>query len=351
MGPVVSPLMSILVVSFAAVRFGVGGGVLSALAVRVLVGLLLPQTVASRLPRVGEGWVTGTLMVGLVGGFVGLIARPATRSALERHECRAKAVEIRKGLANGEFFLLFQPIFVAETGRLSGAEALIRWRHRRHEVRSPNAFIPVAESSDLIFELDDWVLENAARQLAEWRADGVVDEKFLVGVNVSGRELDHPLLAQRCASIVQAAGVPPGNVVIEITETALGENVSDGYGHLEELRAAGFTLALDDFGVGYSSLGRLQQSTFDAIKIDRSFVSAAAENSTDLALVSTVIRLAHRLGCIAIAEGVETVEQQQLLRSLHCDRLQGYLLGLPEHPSELAKYARADEERAEISLA
>jgi EAL domain-containing protein (putative c-di-GMP-specific phosphodiesterase class I) len=159
---------------------------------------------------------------------------------------------------------------------------------------------------------------------------------------MSARELDKPGFAGRCTAILSAAGVPANNICLEVTETALADNGHDIYGQLAALRRLGVQVSLDDFGVGYSSLARLQHLPIDVIKIDQCFVANVADSASDRALVSAVIELAHQLGCTAVAEGVETPAQRDVLRKLRCDYLQGYLIGYPAALEAAAQRLTAD---------
>jgi EAL domain-containing protein (putative c-di-GMP-specific phosphodiesterase class I) len=288
------------------------------------------MSVAAHTGQPAQVWLLRSAMFLIVGVFNALLAGPTTRQMLARRRVDADVQQMRAGLRAGEFMLFYQPLVAAGSGRIKGMETLLRWQRPGHGIVAPDAFLPAAEATNFIFELDDWVLREACQQLARWRADGVADSSILLGVNISARELDDPGLAQRCITILTESGVKAENVCLEITETALAENSNDLFGELAALRATGVKVALDDFGVGYSSLTRLQHLPIDIIKIDRCFVSGVATSPSDRVLVSSVIELAHQLGCTTVAEGIETPEQLRALQELGCDLIQGFLIGVPE---------------------
>jgi EAL domain-containing protein (putative c-di-GMP-specific phosphodiesterase class I) len=194
----------------------------------------------------------------------------------------------------------------------------------------PSEFISVAEDSDLIVELGRWVLAEACRQLVRWRDRVVVDGGFRIAVNLSARQVSQPGLARELDELLRSHGLPSSALCIEITESVLMDDPAAALRNLEEVRRVGAGVALDDFGIGFSSLSRVRDlPVFDVIKIDRSFVAGVAGGGPDAAVVGAVLSLAERLGASAVAEGIETVEQLAALRTLGCVAGQGFLLARP----------------------
>ncbi|PWC39053.1 GGDEF domain-containing phosphodiesterase [Azospirillum sp. TSO35-2] len=245
--------------------------------------------------------------------------RDMTDRALARLRLEAG---LRDATAQKAFELVYQPKIEAAGGRLTGFEALIRWRHDGAMV-PPADFIPVAEDTGLIIEIGRWVLEEACRTATRWALDhGPVP----VAVNVSARQLADPGFARLVEQLLQRHGTPPGLLELEITETVIMKDVHHHLPTLNRLRALGVRIAIDDFGTGYSSLAYLRQLPVDVLKIDRSFVNDLP-HAPDIA--STVIALAQRLLLSTVAEGVETMEQRRWLAEAGCDCLQGYLISRP----------------------
>ena len=251
--------------------------------------------------------------------------------ALRAHLAQRSELEaaIAHGLAAGEMELHYQPVMDVTTDRLTGYEALIRWERPGHGRVAPDDFIPAAEESQLICELDRWVLHEATRQLAEWRlsvglADGQPEPT--IAVNISGRHLADRRVVQDVADALAASGLPPHLLVLEVTETVLVDDPS-AFQHLAALRALGAAVAIDDFGTGYTSIGQLRHMPVDTLKIDRSFIASVEPGHGEL--VALMIRAAHTFGLTVVAEGVEEPAQMARLRAESCDLAQGYLLSRP----------------------
>ncbi|MCZ2814867.1 EAL domain-containing protein [Modestobacter sp. VKM Ac-2984] len=246
-----------------------------------------------------------------------LRAQLAERAALE--------AAIRVGLAEGEMQLYYQPVVDVVSDRVIGYEALVRWQRPGHGLVPPDVFIPAAEESQLICELDRWVLHEATRQLAEWRsAAGVAQDEPepTVAVNISGRHLTDRRVVQDVGDALAASGLPAHLLVLEVTETVLVADPS-AMDHLVTLRALGAAVAIDDFGTGYTSIGQLGHMPVDTLKIDRSFIGSDDPGHGDL--VALMIRAAHTFGLTVVAEGVEEPEQLARLRADACDQAQGWL--------------------------
>ncbi|RBY74934.1 GGDEF domain-containing protein [Blastococcus sp. TF02-09] len=230
------------------------------------------------------------------------------------------------GLAAGEFQVHYQPVVALDSGRLDGFEALVRWDRPGSGPVPPSEFIPVAESSTLICDLDRWVLHEATRQLAEWRRTDPAAAGLTVAVNISGRHLADPRVVRDVTDALLASALPPELLVVEVTETVL-VNEPAAYGHLVALRELGVAVAIDDFGTGYTSIGQLAGMPVDTLKIDRSFISSGSSGHAEL--VALMIRAAHTFGLTVVAEGVEEDAQLAWLRDQRCDFAQGYLLSRP----------------------
>ncbi|MGY1652998.1 putative bifunctional diguanylate cyclase/phosphodiesterase [Geodermatophilus sp. SYSU D01119] len=245
---------------------------------------------------------------------------------------------IRSGLAAGEFVLHYQPVLDLGTERLEGYEALIRWQRPGHGLVLPDGFIPVAEESMLICDIDRWALDEATRQLARWRREDPAAADLTVAVNVSGRHLAGPGVVDEIAAALDRSGLPPSALIVEITETVLVERVN-AIVRLRELRALGVGVSIDDFGTGYTSIGQLKHLDVDKLKIDRSFLRSTDPASVEL--VRLMINAAHAFGLRVVAEGIEEDGQLDLLRGLTCDAGQGYLFARPQAPADLSPVAPA----------
>jgi diguanylate cyclase (GGDEF)-like protein len=237
-----------------------------------------------------------------------------------------------------DLVLYYQPFIDATTNRPTGVEALIRWQ-RDDRIVPPDEFIPVAEASDLIIDVDRWVLRSAMRQLVEWSHDPAMAD-LTVAVNISGRHLLSQRLAQNVRAVLAETGADPHRIVLEITETVLLRDFAIAANQLDEVRAAGVRVYIDDFGTGYTSIAHLHHLPVDAIKIDRSFV-AHIDEQRDQSLIRMITELGHHLGIAVVAEGVETAPQQDALNDLGCDELQGYLISRPKPPADVATWMRA----------
>lgn len=245
-------------------------------------------------------------------------------SALERLELES---DLRHALEQQEFTLYYQPQFSGDGKRLTGAEALLRWRHPRRGLVPPGDFIPVLEELGLVVEVGDWVLTEACRQLKSWHQAKVRVPK--VSVNISARQFSDGQLGTRIANILTDIGLPPACLELELTESILMREVNEAMQILDGLKRLGLSIAVDDFGTGYSSLNYLKQFPIDVLKIDRTFVDGLPSGEQDAQIARAIIAMAHSLNLAVIAEGVETHEQLEFLREHGCDEVQGYLFGRP----------------------
>lgn len=240
---------------------------------------------------------------------------------------------MRRALAANEFVAHYQPLVEVVGGRLSGFEALIRWLPPDAAPIYPDQFIPVAEESGLIVDLGNWMLREVCRQLAEWRAAGV--SGISVAVNVSMRQLRSGALPAHLRASLSEFGVPPAMIKIEITESAMMENVEDTADQLAAIRRLGVAVSVDDFGTGFSSLAHLKRLPVSELKIDRSFVADVATSEQSRKIVASIVRLAHELDLTTVGEGVEDAASLACLRAIGCDLAQGYHFARPMSASQL----------------
>jgi EAL domain-containing protein (putative c-di-GMP-specific phosphodiesterase class I) len=250
--------------------------------------------------------------------------------AVERLELEAG---LRSALDNDELRLHYQPAVELNDGRVVGVEALLRWEHPELGLLAPDRFIPLAEQTGLIVPIGAWVLSEACRQLEEWDLP-----ELWMAVNVSPRQLASDSLVDAVKSALGDAGLEPSRLWLEITESAVIGDPEAAVAKLRQLKGLGVKLAVDDFGIGYSSLANLRELLpVDALKIDRSFVSGVGANEDDRAIVESVIGLARSLGLDAVAEGVETADQATLLTDLDCSHAQGFHFARPLTPIALSE--------------
>jgi EAL domain-containing protein (putative c-di-GMP-specific phosphodiesterase class I) len=248
-----------------------------------------------------------------------------------------------------EMRLYYQPIVDITTGVVSGFESLIRWQ-RDGKIVTPLEFIPIAEDTGIICELGAWALREALAELHGWVDDGVVAANATISVNVSPKQIADPGFADVVRAALDESGVDPSLLWLEMTESMMLEEPELAEVTLRQIREMGVRLALDDFGTGYSSLSLLQQFPIQRIKIDRAFVSGIAEQGNDRSLVRTIIAMANSMGLDLVAEGVETVQQLQVLRELNCDKAQGFLISHPVPAEAMRSTMVALDELASLSL-
>jgi diguanylate cyclase (GGDEF)-like protein len=235
-------------------------------------------------------------------------------------------MDLGEAVANGELFLVYQPMLNLETERVVGVEALLRWQHPRDGVIAPEDFIPIAEESGLIVPIGRWVLEQACTQGAAWHAAG---HTMGISVNVSTRQLERPAFATEVREALLVSGLAPEKLTLEITETVLMRRPDITAGLLRDLKTLGVRIAVDDFGTGYSSLAYLRKFPVDSLKIDRTFITSLARSGEAQALAHTLIQLGKALGLQTLAEGVEDRDQVLALQREGCDLAQGYLFARP----------------------
>jgi len=246
--------------------------------------------------------------------------------------------ELQRALEQGELRVYYQPGVDLATGQVVGAEALVRWEHPERGLIAPDRFLGVAEETGLIVPLGMWVLGETCRHLAEWQSRPETAHLHL-SVNLSARELTHPDLVSSVLGCVRESGVDPHSLTIEVTESTAMVDGDSGFRALRDLSSEGIRVAIDDFGTGYSSLEQLRRMPVDIVKVDRSFVSGMAADSTDREIVAAVVGMGRALKLCVVAEGVETPEQAELLRELGCDIGQGYLYAKPLPAAEMDELA------------
>jgi diguanylate cyclase (GGDEF)-like protein len=235
--------------------------------------------------------------------------------------------ELRRGVREGQFVLHYQPQVDGE-GRVTGAEALVRWQHPRRGLVSPAEFIPLAEETGLIEPLGRWVLESTCAQILAWSARPEAAHLTL-SMNVSAREFRHPEFVARALAVIDRTGVDPQKFMLELTESPQPDNLEETIAKMTAIKARGARFSLDDFGTGYSSLSYLKRLPLDQLKIDQSFVRDVLTDPDDAAIARMIMALGQSLGLAVIAEGVETVGQRDFLAHQGCRAFQGYLFGRP----------------------
>jgi EAL domain-containing protein (putative c-di-GMP-specific phosphodiesterase class I) len=247
---------------------------------------------------------------------------------LNSHTSEQLALEnsLYEALERQEFCLYYQPQVDTKTGKITHMEALLRWQHPQLGFISPSVFVPLAEQKGLILAIGEWVLQTACAQTAQWQAMGL---EISIGVNLSPRQLWHRQLIETVEKILAETGLEPQWLELEITETTTMQDAELARTILLNLAERGIHIALDDFGTGYSSLSNLKQLPFHTLKIDQLFIRDLLINPQDVAIVEALVTLGRRLNIRVIAEGVETLELQNLLETLQCHHMQGYWFSRP----------------------
>jgi diguanylate cyclase (GGDEF)-like protein len=232
--------------------------------------------------------------------------------------------DLRQAIKNHELIMHYQPIVLLGTGKITGMEALVRWKHPERGLVAPDEFIPLAEETGLIVPLGWLVLREASRQAHEWIEKYPDIQNLVISVNLSARQFQEPNLVEELNKLLREIELEPGQLQLEVTESAVADNAQFAVSSLHRLKELGIRLAIDDFGTGYSSLTSLRQFPLDAIKIDKEFVDELETDNESKAIVEHIINLAHSLDMQAVAEGVETVEQLVRLQDMGCDQAQGF---------------------------
>ena len=246
------------------------------------------------------------------------------------------AAELRGAIEGGELVVFYQPIVEVSTGRVRGAEALVRWQHPQRGLLAPSEFIPIAESTGLIVPLGRWVLLEACRQTQQWKDAGLADKSFYMSVNLSARHVVDETVLGDVRTALDVSGLAPGALVLEVTETTLIADLKRAGSALAALKRLGIRIAVDDFGTGYSSLAYLSNFPIDLIKVDKSFIDRVASSAEGETMVRAVVELAHTIGLSAIAEGVEHADQVVALEHLGCQFAQGFVFARPMPAEDMA---------------
>jgi EAL domain-containing protein (putative c-di-GMP-specific phosphodiesterase class I) len=253
---------------------------------------------------------------------------------------RALEFDLRQAVMCGELEVYYQPLVNIRDNKITGCEALLRWRHPTHGMVSPAEFIPIAEETGIINMLGEWVLRTACVEAATW------PDQIMVSVNVSPVQFKHDNLAQTVVNALAASGLAADRLELEITESVLLHDNETTLMMLHQLKKLGVRIAMDDFGTGYSSLNYLRRFPFDKIKIDRSFIKDVAEKDGSWSIVQAVVGIAKARNATTTAEGVETEEQLEMLRALGCTEMQGYLFSAPKPAAEIIKLIAPRRARA-----
>ena len=237
--------------------------------------------------------------------------------------------DLRQAIARNEFAVFYQPIVSLDTFHIQGFEALVRWKHPRYGLISPDRFIPMAEETGLIISIGEWVLRTACAQAKQWQEQYARDELITMSVNISRKQLDREDLVSQIKAVLDETNLDPRTLKLEITESAVMQNLAASSEILRQIRMLGVSLSIDDFGTGYSSLSTLHQFPISTLKIDSSFVSRMTSGNENTEIINTIMSLARNLTMDVIAEGVETLDQVTKLRSLGCEAGQGYFFSRP----------------------
>jgi EAL domain-containing protein (putative c-di-GMP-specific phosphodiesterase class I) len=249
-------------------------------------------------------------------------------------------IDLRSAIDDGQLLVHYQPAISVQTGNVVGLEALVRWRHHKRGLVSAADFVPLAEESGLVVPLGHYVLERVTKQMSNWRKNGF--PTFPVAVNVSATEFGRPDFVDRVVRTIEANGIDPTQLLLEVTETVVMRDDRVTGQQMRKLEETGIRLAIDDFGLGYSALSYLKRFKFSVLKIDKSFIKDVATRETDQAIVRYVLALAGDLGIPVVAEGVETAEQLDYLRTISCAYVQGFHLCRPLDAADLAAFVAAN---------
>lgn len=260
----------------------------------------------------------------------------------------AMEAELRRALVHNEFVLHYQPRAALYDGGLAAAEALVRWKHPTRGLVPPGEFIPLAETCGLIVPLGAWVIREVCRQQKAWRVAGA--PMIPISINLSPRQFKEDGLVEHIEVALEEYDVPPAMLAFEISEAMVKDNLDEAVARLNELKAIGVRLSLDDFGVGHSSLARLRMLPVDQLKIDASFVRQLGSEQADEAICRSIIDVGHNLNMQIVGEGVETLLQREWLRAHHCDEIQGCYYARPMPAEEFAQLLAADRPRSNTML-
>ena len=268
---------------------------------------------------------------------VGIFNRELRTKFLEKIELES---DLRFSVSRKELVLYYQPLICLRSGKLKGFETLLRWQHPKYGLVFPDKFIPIAEDSNLIIPMTEWILKESCRQIAEWQNLSAEFSDLKINVNLSGKHLADENLLLHVQNALEEAILPPEFLTLELTESSMSENAEQAVKMFGKLREIGVGLSIDDFGTGYSSLSYLHKLPFHSLKIDRSFVSDFEDGNENAQILQTIVTLAKNLDLRTVAEGIETVEHLRLLQNLGCDIGQGYLFSKPLPKEEIEEIFR-----------
>ncbi|MDZ7677727.1 MAG: EAL domain-containing protein [Acidimicrobiales bacterium] len=338
----VAPHIFYVPVILAAVRFGPWGALAAGLAAGFAAGPLLPLDVAAGTSQEPLNWglrAGAFILIGELAAFLTIHSRPSIRGQIAKTVMRR---DLRHALDARHLHVQYQPIVDLSTRRIVGAEALVRWTDPDRGPRYPDEFIPLIEDAGLAHLVSDFMLDEVSHQLREWRSIGLIDADtgFKLAINVSGTELQGDRLENKVRDTVIGSRIPAAWIHLEVTETALIDDLDVAVRGLQRLRGVGVRLAIDDFGTGESSLRYLHRFPVNTVKIDRSFITALVDDERGRSIVAAVVSLASDMGLVTIAEGVETHAHAQILAELGCDMAQGYHFNRPLPPAEFERQLR-----------
>jgi diguanylate cyclase len=345
------PHLYYIPILFAAARFGPIAALLVAVTASLLAGPLTYVEVASATTQDLSRWLTRSVFFIGIGQLMAWLFEPSLRPFGEEIRRLRDEHEIRRAITKQEFSLVYQPVLCLRTQCFVGVEALIRWHHPERGVVSPGVFMPIAEESNLIHEISDFVLDEACRQAALWRQQSIQKQRepWYMAVNLSGKDLLLPNLATKVEKTLERHGLPPELLHIELTEGVLAHD--EAVFQLRQLKRIGLHLSIDDFGTGYSSLSYLDRFPVDTVKIDRSLVKNLGPQPASQALAKGMVLLAESLSLVTVAEGLETEEQLKIGQQLGFDYVQGFLLARPMPPEDIAELlSRPNRERLQQTL-
>ncbi|MES2718490.1 MAG: bifunctional diguanylate cyclase/phosphodiesterase [Pseudomonadota bacterium] len=309
------------------------------LAMSCSIGLAAYPTHGARPRLVGHA-VAAMRQVKQAGGGDYMVFDP--KMAVDLREQAELLADLRQAVPRGQLELYYQPKVDARNLQITAAEALLRWHHPRRGMISPALFIPLAERHGLIGAIGNWVIDDATRQAADWRALGL---RMRVAINISPYQMRQDDLVDRLQAALARHQLHPGRFTCEITESVAMEDTQVTQRSFERMRRAGLHVSIDDFGVGQASLSYLRRLPAAELKIDASFVQDLGQNDDARAIIDAVVKLAHALGLRVVAEGVETALQRDLLVQLDCDELQGFLFAKPMAAAQLAVWAQLADEQ------
>lgn len=339
----VFPHLFYLPIMMAAVRFGPAAAGITAVTAGLLSGPLLPADVGAGTPQELGSWMTRAAMFVLVGLLLAWLT-VHTRPGLLRSGRDARvAAGLLRALRAGHLQVHYQPQVDLASRRVTGLEALVRWMHPSRGLVTPAEFIPAAEATGVINAVDRFVLQEATRQLAAWSREGYDD--LTIAVNLSARRFADPDLVPDTAAALEASGLDPSRLHLEVTETAIIEDVTEAARKIGDLRRLGVRIAIDDFGAGSSSLSYLHRFPVDVMKIDRGFVANVVEDARVGRLVAGMVRLFESIGVTVVGEGIANAEQYVHMTSLRCQIGQGYYIAMPGPADEIEQWLSRSRER------